>query len=118
MPREIYVLTSGPVTFEAVVRAAAEVDETLGLRRLDLAGESALQLVGDDGRAVLTCWTSRRLAEGSDVQRVTRGLDLPDGTVWWTEAQAPWGRAGDAGVAVAIGVAALLGGRVKVEDGT
>jgi hypothetical protein len=118
MPREIYVLTSGPVTFEAVVRAAAEVDETLGLRRLDLAGESALQLVGDDGRAVLTCWTSRRLAEGSDVQRVTRGFDLPDGTVWWTEAQAPWGRAGDAGVAVAIGVAALLGGRVKVEDGT
>jgi hypothetical protein len=118
MPREIYVLTAGPVTSEAVLRAAAEVDETLGLRRLQLSAGSALQLVGDDGRAVLTCWDSRRLADGSDVQRVTRGLDLPDGSVWWTEAQAPWGRAGEAGVAVAIGVVTRLGGRIKVEDGT
>ncbi len=118
MPREIYVLTAAPVTLEAVVRAAVEVDETLGLRRLQLSVGSALQLVGDDGRAVLTCWTSRRLADGSDVQRITRGLDLREGTVWWTEAQAPWGRAGDAGVAVAIRVAARLGGHVKVEDGT
>lgn len=116
MPREIYLLTEGAVTFEAVVRAAAEVDETLGLRQL--YGGSALQLVGDEGRAVLTCWTSRRLADGSDVQRVTRGLDTLDGTVWWTEAQAPWGPAGDPGVAVAIGVAARLGGQIKVEDGT
>lgn len=116
MPREVYVVTSEPVTFEALVRAATEVDDTLALR--GLYGGAALQLVGADDRAVLTCENSRRLDEAADARRVTRGLTLPDGEVWWTEALAPWGAAGDPGVAVLVGVARRLGGQVKVEDGT
>jgi hypothetical protein len=117
MPREVYLVTPEAVTFEAVIRAAAEVDESLALR--GLYGGSALQLVGADDRAVLTCESSRPLADVSDARRVTRGLALPDaGDVWWTEAFVPWGPAGDPGVAVLVGVARRLGGQVKVEDGT
>jgi hypothetical protein len=117
MPREIYLVTPEAVTFEAVIRAAAEVDQSLALR--GLYGGSALQLVGADDRAVLTCESSRPLADGADARRVTRGLDLPEtGDVWWTEAFVPWGAAGDPGVAVMVGVARRLGGQVKVEDGT
>ena len=117
MPREIYLVTPQAVDFEAVVRAAAEVDESLLLR--GLYGGAALQLVGSDDQAVLTCDSSRLLADVADARRVTRGMELPDARdVWWTEAFVPWGAAGDAGVAVMVGVVRRLGGQVKVEDGT
>lgn len=117
MPREVYLVTPEAVTFETVVRAAAEVDDSLALR--GLYGGSALQLVGSDDRAVLTCGSSRPLADVSDARRVTRGLELPAaGDVWWTEAFVPWGAVGDPGVAVLAGVARRLGGQVNVEDGT
>jgi hypothetical protein len=117
MPREVYLATPEAVTFEALVRAAAEVDDALRLR--GLYGGSALQLVGADDRAVLTCESSRLLADGSDLRRVTRGLEPTAASeVWWTEAFVPWGSAGDPGVAVLVGLARRLGGQVKVEDGT
>jgi hypothetical protein len=117
MPREVYLLTPEAVTFEVLVRAAAEVDQSLGLR--GLYGGTALQLVGPDDRAVLTCEGSRPLADLADAGRVTRGLELTStDEVWWTEAFVPWGPVGDPGVAVMAGVARRLGGQLKVEDGT
>ena len=117
MPRELYLVTAEPVTAEVVVRAAAEVDDRLALR--GLYGGAALQLVGADDRAVLTVQSSRRLADVSDLCRVTRGLLVsPGDEAWWTEALAPWGAAGDPGVAVVAGVARRLGGQLRVEDGT
>lgn len=116
MPRELYLLTSEPVQFAALVAAAAEVDDSLLLR--GLYGGAALQLVGADERAVLTIENSRLLADPFDARRVTRGLDLGAAEVWWTEAVAPWGAGGDPGVAVVRGLARLLGGQVRVEDGT
>jgi hypothetical protein len=117
MPREVYLVTPEAVTFDAVVRAAAEVDDSLLLR--GLYDGAVLQLVGADDQAVLTCESSRLLADPADVRRVTRGLDPPGATdLWWTEAFVPWGAAGDPGVAVITGVARRLGGQVKVEDGT
>jgi hypothetical protein len=116
MPRELYLVTSEPVSIEVVIAAAAEVDDQLLLR--GLYGGAALQLVGADDRAVLTIENSRRLADPFDARRVTRGLELADAEVWWTEATARWGTGGDPGVAVVRGIARLLGGQLRVEDGT
>ena len=118
MPRELYLVTAAPVTFEAVIRAAAEVDDTLALR--GLYDGRVLQLVGSEGSpdAVLTLQSSRQLVDTFDVRRVTRGLEVPDGEAWWTEALAPWGAVGDPGVAVMTRLAVRSGGRLRVEDGT
>ena len=115
MPRELYLLTPAPVQFDTLVAAAAEVDDSLLLR--GLYGGAAVQLVGADDQAVLTIENSRLLADPFDARRVTRGLDVSEAEVWWTEAVVPWGAAGDPGVAVAKGVARLLGGQLRVEDG-
>ena len=69
MPRELYLLTPEPVSFEVMIAAAAEVDDQLLLR--GLYGGAALQLVGADDRAVLTIENSRRLADLFDPRRVT-----------------------------------------------
>ncbi len=116
MPREIYLLTPVPVVIEALLAAAAEVDDQLGVRAL--YDGAALQLVGDDGDAVLTVQGSRLLQDSADVARVTRGLEVPAGQVWWAEATAPWGPSGLTGVVIARGLAAVLRGAVRVEDGT
>ena len=121
MPRELYLVTAEPVTFEAVVRAAAEVDDALALR--GLYDGRVLQLVGTGGSfdAVLSLQSSRQLVDTFDVGRVTRGLELPEGFDeggWWTEALAPWGPVGDPGVAVMTVLADRLDGRLRVEDGT
>ena len=116
MPREAYLVSAVPVDLEAVIRAAAEVDDTLGLR--GLYDGAVLQLVGDDDRAVLTVESSRRLDDLADVARVTRGLTPPDDAAWWTEAMVPWGAVGDPGVAVLEALTDRLGGALKVEDGT
>ena len=116
MPRELYLVTSAPVDIESLVRAAADVDANLLLR--GLYGGAALQMVGDEDRAVLTVENSRLLADGFDARRVTRGLELPDGEIWWTEATAPWGSVGDPGVAVLQRLAQAMDGQLRVEDGT
>jgi hypothetical protein len=116
VPRELYLVTAQPVILEALVAAAAEVDEGLGIRAL--YGGAAAQLVASDDQAVLTIDSSRLLEDSFDAGRVTEGLEVPDGPLWWTEASAPWGSAGDPGVAVMRGLARICGGRLKIEDGT
>jgi hypothetical protein len=117
MPRELYLVTPAPVSIESFVAAAAVVDDQLGVRAL--YGGAALQLVDHVDIAVLTIENSRLLQDRIDATAMTSGLDLGDGDeVWWTEAVAPWGSDGEAGVRVAAGIARLLGGQLRVEDGT
>jgi hypothetical protein len=116
MPRELYLTTPTPVNIESLVVAAAVVDDQLGVRAL--YGGAALQLVDHAEVAVLTIENSRLLQDGLDASAVVTGLDLGDGPIWWTEAVAPWGPEGDAGVQVAAGIARVLGGRLQVEDGS
>jgi hypothetical protein len=116
MPRELYLVTPAPVSIEALVAAAAVVDDQLGVRAL--YGGAALQLVDGTDVAVLTIENSRLLQHPLDAAQVTAGLDLDAGEVWWTEAVTPWGADGEPGVEVAAGIARVLGGRVRVEDGT
>jgi hypothetical protein len=115
MPRELYLVTPQPVQFEALVAAAAQVDDSLLVR--GLYGGAALQLVGAEDQAVLTLENSRLLADPFDARRVTPGLDVSGSEVWWTEAVVPWGAAADSGVAVIEGLARLLGGQLRVQDG-
>jgi hypothetical protein len=117
MPREIYLMSDHPVSFEALAVAGARVDGQLAVRAL-YQGQ-AWQLVDGDEVAVLTIESSRQLVGTSDAARVTRGLArvAGPGPAWWTEASAPWGRGGEAGVAIMHNLAGLLSGEVRVEDG-
>jgi hypothetical protein len=116
MPRELYLVTPVPVSIEGLVAAAAVVDDQLGVRAL--YGGAALQLVDSADVAVLTLENSRLLQHPLDAGQVTAGLDLGASEVWWTEAITPWGADGEPGVAVATGIARVLEGQVRVEDGT
>jgi hypothetical protein len=116
MPRELYLATPTPVNIESLVLAAAVVDDQLGVRAL--YGGAALQLVDHAEVAVLTIENSRLLEDGLDASDLAAGLDLGISPIWWTEAVAPWGSEGDAGVRVATGIVRVLGGRIRVEDGT
>jgi hypothetical protein len=116
MPRELHLITPAPVSIEALVAAAAVVDDHLGVRAL--YGGAALQLVDGADVAVLTIENSRLLQHPHDAAQVTLGLDLGSDEVWWTEAVTPWGADGEPGVEVAAGITRVLGGQVRVEDGT
>jgi hypothetical protein len=116
MPRELFLVTPTPVSVESLVAAAAMVDDQLGLRAL--YGGSAFQLVDHADVAVLTLENSRLLQDGIDAAAVISRFDLGDCDVWWTEAVAPWGSDGEVGVQVATGIARVLGGQLRVEDGT
>ena len=116
MPRELYLVTPAPVNIESLVAAAAVVNDQLGVRAL--YGGAALQLVDDAEVAVLTIENSRLLQDPVDASLVTTGLQFGAGEVWWTEAVTPWGSNGYAGVEVAAGIARVLGGQLRVEDGT
>jgi hypothetical protein len=116
MPRELYLVTPAPVNIESLVAAAAVVDDQLGVRAL--YGGAALQLVDDAEGAVLTIENSRLLQDPVDASLMTTGLQFDAAEVWWTEALTPWGSDGEAGVEVAGGIARILGGQLRVEDGT
>jgi hypothetical protein len=116
MPRELYLVTPAPVNIESLVVAAAVVDDQLGGRAL--YGGAALQLVDDAEVAVLTIENSRLLQDPVDASLATTGLQFGAAEVWWTEAVTPWGSDGEAGVEVAVGIARVLGGQLRVEDGT
>ena len=116
MPRELYLVTPTPVNIEALVAAAAVVDDQLAMRAL--YGGVALQLVDDNDMAVLTIENSRLLQDSLDAGLMTFGLDLGGSGLWWTEAVCPWGASGEPGVEVACGIARVLGGQLRVEDGT
>jgi len=114
MPREIYVVSRQPLTFEVLLEAAARVDGSLVPRMINSG--VLTQLVDTDDVAVLTLDNSRLLSRTTDVERIIGPLPTT-GEVWWTEATAPWGRAGVVGVRIARAIGDLLGARVQVEEG-
>lgn len=114
MPREIYLVSREPMTLPELVEAAVEVDRSLVPRLLNEG--AAIQLVDLDDVAVITLDSSRLIRDTADLERITGPLPAT-ADVWWTEATAPWGRAGEPGVAIARALAARLGARIRVEDG-
>lgn len=114
MPREIYLVSREPLTLPVLLQACAEVDGRLVPRVLNEG--VAMQLVDLDDIAVITLDTSRLLTETTDLERITGPLPTSS-EVWWTEATAPWGRAGEPGVRIAQAIGRLLAARVQVEEG-
>ena len=116
MPRDIHIASPRPLGLDDLVAAGAEVDATLAVRGL-MKG-SVIQLVNAEDTAVLTIENSRQLLDTADASRIAPAITLPEPDVWWTEATAPWGVAGLAGVAISEALARILGGSLVVEDGS
>ena len=114
MPRDMFLVSTEPMTMPALVEAAVAVDGLLVPRVLFDGG--AIQLVDTDDVAVITLELSRRIADPYQVELLVGRLPLT-GSVWWTEATAPWGPAGEAGVRVGRELAERLGARITIEDG-
>lgn len=114
MPREIYLVSTEPMTMPALVEAAAAVDGQLVPRAL--WGGAAVQLVDAADVAVVTVELSRQIEVPYGVELLVGRLPLT-GPVWWTEATAPWGPAGEPGVRILRVLGELMGARVQVEEG-
>ena len=120
MPRELTLVSTEPWTLPLLVPAAVRVDGTLAPRMLFDGWFT--QLVDSADVAVLTVELSRCVDDPFDIERLTelpRGGRLPtQAQVWWTEATAPWGPAGEPGVRIARNLAEVLGARLLVTDGS
>lgn len=113
MPREMYLVSTEPMTMPALVEAAVAVDGQLVPRAL--FDGAALQLVDTDDIAVITLELSRLIEDPFQLELIVGRLPLT-GPVWWTEASAPWGPSGEAGVRVAQALGERLGARLLVEE--
>jgi hypothetical protein len=142
VPREIVVLSPVPPDARVLVDAGAAVDGRLTLRTLDGGAVHQICRVTDaadatqetDGAvpavppvpAVLPVLSVHQPLQADDAAEVARLLPDSAATAvagwrppfWWVEALAPWGAAGDDGVAVAQELALRLGGVCVVQDGT
>lgn len=114
MPREIAMISTARLTLADVLQAAANVDDQLVPRAV--LGGWAVQLVDLDDVAVLTVEQSRQLDRTDDVARIT-GRPAAPGPAWWTEATAPWGRAGEPGVQIARAIAERLDAQFLLSEG-
>ena len=114
MPCEIAIVSTERLTLTDVLQAAASIDNQLVPRAV--LGGWAVQLVDLDDVAVLTVEQSRLLDRTDDVARIS-GQVAPPGPAWWTEATAPWGRAGELGVRVARAIAERLRAQIRLGEG-
>jgi len=114
MPREMYLVSTEPMTMPALVEAATAVDGQL-VPRVLFEG-AAIQLVDTADVAVITLELSRLIEDPCQLELMVGRLPLT-GAVWWIEASAPWGPAGEIGVRIARELGERLGARVQVEEG-
>ncbi|MDR1825769.1 MAG: hypothetical protein LBR27_10675 [Bifidobacteriaceae bacterium] len=104
------------VSPQSVVKAVMQVDPSLAVEE---GRPGAMMVAAARGHVVLHIAPSTLANCQADIARLLPGYrPAPhDGTTWWTEAWAPWGPWGEAGVAVALSLAATLDGTCLVEDG-
>jgi hypothetical protein len=129
MPRDITIITPVPLTWAhwaAAADAAAQVsDEPASLlgvpptdRFVTKPGLEALTISEPGLGTVLTVGASRPAQVAGEVLRlVPEANALAGRAVWWTEAWAPWGPGGAAGVSMSRVIAHALGGVVQAADG-
>ncbi|WP_439692060.1 hypothetical protein ACRQ4B_14165 [Curtobacterium sp. SP.BCo] len=115
MPRDVLILSANAPEFAHFVEAGADVAPDLRVRTLD--GGAVTEVVDRRGHAVLSVQVPELVENPSELARLApwSTVAVP---VWWTEAWAPWGAAGDVGVEIARGFAAATGAQVLVEDGS
>ncbi len=116
MPREVMLVSPTPLTMRDIAAAGAERDPNLGVRAI--ADGNAVQLVDEQGVAVLTIENSRRIDDSGDIERLLGSAPVVPPGSWWIDAIAPWGTAGARGVAFAQHLATELGATIWIEDGS
>lgn len=115
MPRDLLILSTSAPELAAFVDAGADIAPDLRVRTLE--GGAVTEVVDGRGSAVLSVQVPEYVDNTAEVARLAPWASV-DGPVWWTEAWAPWGPAGDVGVDIARAFAAALGAQVIVEDGS
>ncbi|WP_336854920.1 hypothetical protein [Sinomonas albida] len=115
MPRDILILTNAEPDIAALVHAGNRVNGELRVRTID--DGAVTEVCDDDGNAVLSIGRPEWMQNASEIERlVPSAVGRVGVPVWWIEAWAPWGAPGDPGVAIALDLAAELGGFCVVED--
>ncbi|BDZ51604.1 hypothetical protein GCM10025867_38450 [Frondihabitans sucicola] len=114
MPREITILSSEDHDLYALAHAAEGIAGAASVREID--DGAAVQVLREDGVSLLTVYAPRQLHTYGEIERLLP--DAPDVTLptWWSDAFAPWGEVGEAGVSIALRLALGLGAVCLVED--
>ncbi|PCN49228.1 hypothetical protein Csp2054_03340 [Curtobacterium sp. 'Ferrero'] len=115
MPREVLILSARAPGLADFVDAGAGIAPDLRVRTLE--GGAVTEVVDRRGNAVLSVQVPEYVENTAESARLAPWAAV-DGPVWWTEAWAPWGPAGEVGIAIARSFAATLGAQVLVEDGS
>jgi hypothetical protein len=114
MPRDAVLLSPTGVNLEAVLRAAAAVDEQLQVR--SLYDGAALQLFGADGQAVITVQHSTLIANAHEIERLLPSAPAVHTPLWWSEVYIPWRSDGQPGLDILYRLAVHLGATLVLED--
>lgn len=114
MPREITILSSNAPDLDAVALAAEGILGAAAVREID-AG-SAVQVLRDDGTSLLTVYAPRRLSTAGEVERLLPDAPAVALPTWWSDAYAPVGTDGEAGVSIALRLALGLDAVCLVAD--
>ncbi|MDR2380905.1 MAG: hypothetical protein LBE08_06995 [Bifidobacteriaceae bacterium] len=129
MPRDIAIITPAPLVFEHWQAAAAAASEASGGPHSLLVWPPSWQFTAvceadvttistPDLGTVLTAAASQLAREPSELRRlIPETADFQGAQTWWTEAWAPWGPGGAAGVSMARALAASLGGIAQAAEG-
>jgi hypothetical protein len=114
MPREFRMLTPTAIDIEAIARAAATVDDTLGVRAT--AHGQVVQLVAADDETILSVAASRRVDVVDDIARISPSLAGGAAGTWWSEAFAPWTAGGERGGLIVAELVRSSGGTLERSD--
>jgi hypothetical protein len=114
MPREITILSPASHDLYQLARAAEGIAGAASVREID--DGAAVQVLTEDGVSMLTVYAPRQLHTYGEVERLLP--DAPDVSLptWWSDAYAPWGDDGEAGVSIALRLALRLDAVCLVED--
>jgi hypothetical protein len=114
MPREITILAQTAFDLADLARAAEGIDGAAEVREIDEG--AAIQVLDQAGQSLVTVYRARLVQTVGEIERL-----LPDAPnvalpVLWSDAVAPWGPLGEAGVSIALRLALRLEAVCLVAD--
>jgi hypothetical protein len=114
MPREITILSPTSHDLYALARAAEGIVGADSVREID--DGVAVQVLSPAGGSLLTVYVPRRVVTPGEVERLLPDAPAVALPTWWSDAYAPWGDEGEAGVSIALRLALALDAVCLVDD--